>query len=402
MGMMKANWKGLACGLEQGSGPMDCESGDRVSVIGLRLSAMMHHACWRVFAARRGVCVLMLAVASVFVVLGGMAGCRQRSQAEAVTSNGDDQTSTPSVPPKVEVADPQLSRALEALSRGIKAGDAGDVDGAIIAFRQAIGIKPDFAEARAHLGAAWAMKGDLPSAISELREAVRLKPDYAVAQANLGMALLDSGDAEGAANAAASALMTDPDQERSLVTLGMALTQLEEYDRAIEILTEAIEKRPDVAELQYQLARAMRLSGDTEGAIAGLERVHRLSPKHVFALLDLARIRYDKGEMDGALELGKRASEADPYLVEAHLIRAEVHLARGEVEGLEEAARAAARQDMNNPRAHYLMGRGWVLREKHTWAMEEYQILRSMGSPLASQLFSDVRASLKGTESATP
>ena len=47
------------------------------------------------------------------------------------------------------------------------------------AFRQAIGIKPDWAEAHSLLGSALGQAGDLNEAEKELRKAVQLKPDYA-------------------------------------------------------------------------------------------------------------------------------------------------------------------------------------------------------------------------------
>lgn len=47
------------------------------------------------------------------------------------------------------------------------------------AFRQAIGIKPDWAEAHSLLGSALAQAGELHEAEKELRQAVKIKPDYA-------------------------------------------------------------------------------------------------------------------------------------------------------------------------------------------------------------------------------
>ncbi len=50
---------------------------------------------------------------------------------------------------------------------------------AVKAFRQALGIKPDWAEAHSLLGSALNQAGDLHEAEAELRKAVQLKPDYA-------------------------------------------------------------------------------------------------------------------------------------------------------------------------------------------------------------------------------
>jgi Flp pilus assembly protein TadD len=47
------------------------------------------------------------------------------------------------------------------------------------AFRQAIGIRPDWAEAHSLLGSTLARAGNFADAEAELRKAVSLKPDYA-------------------------------------------------------------------------------------------------------------------------------------------------------------------------------------------------------------------------------
>ena len=57
------------------------------------------------------------------------------------------------------------------------------------AFREAIRLRPDFAEAHNNLGLVLLQAGDDQAGIAALREAVRIAPDYADARANLGAAL---------------------------------------------------------------------------------------------------------------------------------------------------------------------------------------------------------------------
>lgn len=73
------------------------------------------------------------------------------------------------------------------------------------AFRQAIGIKPDWAEAHSLLGSALAQAGDLNEAEKELRKAVQLKPDYAEGWNYLGEFLKDHGKQKEAEDAFAKA-----------------------------------------------------------------------------------------------------------------------------------------------------------------------------------------------------
>ncbi|MCL4501519.1 MAG: tetratricopeptide repeat protein [Deltaproteobacteria bacterium] len=61
------------------------------------------------------------------------------------------------------------------------------------AFRQALAIKPDWAEAHSLLGSTLAQSGDLNEAEKELRKAVQLKPDYAEGWNYLGEFLKERG-----------------------------------------------------------------------------------------------------------------------------------------------------------------------------------------------------------------
>ncbi len=82
--------------------------------------------------------------------------------------------------------------------RGFALYEKGDHDGAIAEYREAIRLKPDYADAHNNLGNALRDKGDLEGAIAEYREAIRLKPDYAEAHNNLGLALEAKGKKQAA------------------------------------------------------------------------------------------------------------------------------------------------------------------------------------------------------------
>ncbi len=67
------------------------------------------------------------------------------------------------------------------------------MDGAIPSHREAIRLKPDYAEAHFNLGNALTAKGDPDGAIASFRAAIRLEPDYAEAHCNLGQTLARQG-----------------------------------------------------------------------------------------------------------------------------------------------------------------------------------------------------------------
>ena len=59
----------------------------------------------------------------------------------------------------------------------IQAGEGRNAE-AVKAFRQALGIRPDWAEVHSLLGSALAQAGNYTEAEAELRKAVTLQPDY--------------------------------------------------------------------------------------------------------------------------------------------------------------------------------------------------------------------------------
>lgn len=74
----------------------------------------------------------------------------------------------------------------------ILAGEGRDAE-AVNQFRQAVSIKPDWAEARSLLGSALARAGNYREAEEELRKAVTLKPDYGEGWNFLGQFLQERG-----------------------------------------------------------------------------------------------------------------------------------------------------------------------------------------------------------------
>ena len=82
----------------------------------------------------------------------------------------------------------------------ILAGEGREAEAAK-AFRQALGIRPDWAEVHSLLGSTLARAGNFAEAEAELRKAVALKPDYAEGWNFLGEFLKDRGKEQEAQEA---------------------------------------------------------------------------------------------------------------------------------------------------------------------------------------------------------
>ena len=66
--------------------------------------------------------------------------------------------------------------------------DQGKLEEAIEAYKKALSIKPDYAEAYNNMGNAFQDQGKLNEAIDAYKKALSIKPDYAEAYNNMGIA----------------------------------------------------------------------------------------------------------------------------------------------------------------------------------------------------------------------
>ena len=100
---------------------------------------------------------------------------------------------------------------------------AGRLDEALLAYRQAIGLKPDYAMAHFKLGLVLGEQGQLDEAIAACRRAIELKPDHADAHYSLGISLDRTGRLDEAVAAYRKAIALKPDHAESHCNLGIAL-----------------------------------------------------------------------------------------------------------------------------------------------------------------------------------
>lgn len=109
------------------------------------------------------------------------------------------------------------------------------------------------------------------------RRALELDPDHAEANVNLGRLLHEAGDTAGALELARRAEASAPDLAEASYNLGVALQDLGRLDEAAAAYRRALETDPDLADAHYNLATVCERLGDNQGALAHLIRFRRLS-----------------------------------------------------------------------------------------------------------------------------
>ena len=179
---------------------------------------------------------------------------------------------------------------------GIILADKGEIDEAMSQYREAIHLKPDYAEAQYNLGNAFIKKGQMDNAISRYQEAIRLKPDYAEAHFTLGVVLAKNGQIDAALRQYQEAIRLKPDDAEAHYNLGVAFGRKGQTDEAILQFRETVHLAPDDANAHYNLGIALGRKGQTDEAILQFQEVIRLKPDDADARDNLRNALLKRGQ----------------------------------------------------------------------------------------------------------
>jgi protein O-GlcNAc transferase len=159
----------------------------------------------------------------------------------------------------------------ELIARGNQLEDAGDWDGAAIAYQRAVQSYPDSPRAWVNAGNLQSLRGNLEQACATFARAVAMAPDYAPARLNLGNTQLAIGRPAEAEAEYRAALQIKPGWTAALAGLGCALEERGAVDAAIETYREALRGDPDDSGAARNLARLLADAGDGSQAYRVLE-----------------------------------------------------------------------------------------------------------------------------------
>jgi lipoprotein NlpI len=102
------------------------------------------------------------------------------------------------------------------------------------AYKQAIQINPDLAEAHYNLGLAYEGLAMHKEAIASFKETIRIKPDFAGGHYNLGIAYVDSGMYGEAIESFRQAVRIRPDYAEAHYNLGIVFIMVHDKDSAFD------------------------------------------------------------------------------------------------------------------------------------------------------------------------
>ncbi|HKE60549.1 MAG TPA: VWA domain-containing protein [Pyrinomonadaceae bacterium] len=140
-------------------------------------------------------------------------------------------------------------------------------DEAVVAFSQAVKLKPDYAAAHCNLGDAYFELEEVKKAIEAYKQAIRYRPDFALAYNKLGTAYREQRDYKKAVEAYNQSLRLDPNASLTHYNLGLVYANRENVKAAAGEYNTLQKLDPNLAQDLYNVIYKPTTSVVTDGKV---------------------------------------------------------------------------------------------------------------------------------------
>jgi tetratricopeptide (TPR) repeat protein len=250
-------------------------------------------------------------------------------------------------------AAPSPEDARGALARAVALHQAGNLEGAVAAYRESLALAPTV-EARSNLGAALAALGRYEEAIEAYRGALAMAPADGPILYNLALAHYKSDDLAGAAEELVALHRAQPQDLRATLLLADCRLRLGELGRVEELLRPVVDADPENRAALYLLGMALLSDGRVEEGQPLVDRLLR-GDESAEAHYLLGWMAFSAGDAAKAVRELARALELNPGLpsLRSHYGRALLYT--GDVDGAIAAFRDALAESPNDFDANYTL-----------------------------------------------
>jgi tetratricopeptide (TPR) repeat protein len=252
-------------------------------------------------------------------------------------------------------AAPARESAATAFRAGLAAQQAGELERAAAAYRQAIGLDPRLAEAHANLGAVLARLGRHDEAVQSYNRALTLDPRLNAARVNLGLAHYRVGALDAALDAFRSAHAADPSLLQVRQLLGLVLVETGKDDEAVPHLEASLKAAHEEPAVLFALGRVYGRRGDVRASALAARLAAAPGGRPLWHQLNGLLLQQESrhGEALAAFEAAAALNDALPRLsVNIGVSR----LALGDREGARRAFENALARSDGTGAAHLYLG----------------------------------------------
>lgn len=243
---------------------------------------------------------------------------------------------------------------------------AGKLQQAVAAYRQAIQADPEQADYYTQLARVQVYAGDYAGAATNASNAVLLEQNSAMANAVLGWALdfQSQSDPESATTADAlarleTAVRLDPNSAmiRAYYSEVIIDHEIAAFEQAREQAEMAVQLDPNLVEAQRALGYIWERTGNYELAFEAYQRALRINPNLALLHISIGNMHYNLGQTELALQSYLRASTFAPEDVVPLRLIVQAYASAGEFGRASQYAQSAVDLNPDAARLHGDLGR---------------------------------------------
>jgi len=261
---------------------------------------------------------------------------------------------------------------------------------AMIHYRKALEIKPNYADAYYNIGTVFMRQGKDQEALAHFLQALSLKPERAETHNQLGAILTRQGKVEEAIAHFAQAVRIDPDHEEARYNLGTVLLRRGRAQEAMIHFNRALQINPKDTKVHINMGLALAAQGEIEEALAHLKQAIQISPENPDAHYNLATLLAGQGRDQEALFHFNGTLRLNPEDVQAHYQMGVILFRHGKNEEAMAHLAEAIRMNPNYGEAHHALGWAYLKIGKRDLALAEYKTLQRINTHLADNLYQKI------------
>jgi tetratricopeptide (TPR) repeat protein len=249
---------------------------------------------------------------------------------------------------------PPTGDAAALFARAVAFHQAGDLIGAIDAYREVLKLVPESAGVHSNLGAALSRLGRYDEAIDEYRLALRAQEGNADYRFNLALALYKSARLSDAAAEFARVLEAQPHNKNAALLLADCRLQLGQTRQVVDLLTPREAEFAEDDAFAYLLGTALIAENDLTRGQAVIDRLLRKGSAEAHLLMAAAHLKAkDFEHASGELE---RARQLNPHLPGLNYMQGQCLMGTRDWEGAARAFRAELDVNPNHFEACLMLG----------------------------------------------
>ncbi|AFY55997.1 serine/threonine protein kinase [Rivularia sp. PCC 7116] len=228
-------------------------------------------------------------------------------------------------------------------------------------YKQAIEIKPEYAQAWNGQGRVLYELNSHKEALSAYDKAIEIEPNYQESWRGRGFVLNKLKRYQEAIYSFDKALKLKPESPKVLNARGEALRNLKRYDEAIQSYDKAVELQPEYDQAWYNKAWVLYNLKRYKDALATYEQVIRLKPNNELAWYNSGNALVNLNRQRDALKAYSKAVQYKPSFYQAWLSRGNILITLRRYPEAVESFQEVLKYQPNNFDALY--SKGWALHQ---------------------------------------